>query len=123
MSDHVNSVEILASEGFSIREKVWEALLVEVRGTDERVPESSIFERGWLRVCKKKDGRLYPNTIWWGGEGSRELDLLIEHLPKFDGSVDLAFIYDSGRTEGLRLVDHRVTKHEVVMTLGEEIGD
>ena len=57
----------------------------------------------------------------WRGSGS-SYDTLIETvLPAFEGEADLVLTWEDGDSfTGLRLRDRVVTKHKVVMTLGEE---
>ena len=61
--------------------------------------------------------------FWWSGEGSgNAFDFLVKKVaPLIVGMVEVIFTWEGGRSHsGLRIVDGKVTKHEVVMTLGKE---
>ncbi len=61
--------------------------------------------------------------FWWYGEGSGNAhDFLIKKVaPLIVGTVEVIFTWEGGDSHsGLRIVDGKVTEHEVVMALGKE---
>lgn len=129
MSYNIDSVEIVHKHGFCITRTRLTALDDEVGAR----PESSIFDlladgpsRGFSSV-RGPDGveLICPLQFWWSGEGSgRCTDELEQTLAAFEGDADLVLTWEGGDSHtGLRLRNHKVTKHEVVMALGPEVQD
>ena len=89
---------------------------------EDLLPECSIFDESWASASQEKQGYLYPKTIWWCYMGSANtLSVFTERvLPEFEGSVDLVVYYECGNLEGYRLDKHKVTKHNVKLTLEED---
>ena len=59
---------------------------------------------------------------FWIGMGSRATTgNFYRTLAKTKGSADLLLIWEGGEPHGLRVVDGKVTEHEVVFTLGAEV--
>jgi hypothetical protein len=117
MSYNVDTIDIVASAGFRVSIDALAAIHKEI----EAVPEGNLFDQAEddnAQEFWEPDG-----VIWWYGEGSgHSFDAFVERvLPIFDGSADLIVCWEGGDSySGLRLRDHKVTKHEVVMKLGEE---
>jgi hypothetical protein len=65
---------------------------------------------------------LQVNRFWFYGEGSGHAEAeLSKILEAFDGEADLVICWEGGEAySGLRLRNHVVTTHEVIMQLGEE---
>ena len=63
--------------------------------------------------------------VEWYGEGSgRSFEKMQQALALCDGSADLLLTWEGGDCHsGLRLRDHKVTRHVVEMVLGEEERD
>lgn len=120
MSARIDTVEILSSQDFSILLDRFEAIRDEIPG--DSIAEINPFELWPEDGCEIRDGRLYPTRICWGGEGSYStLEVFYNDLvAKFDGAADL-LVHVEGALEGARLRDHKVTMHEVVVTLGNEV--
>jgi hypothetical protein len=124
MSYNIDSIEIIASDGFRISRAKYDELK-EAFEDSEKLPESSCFDDDWVTVCTKEVGdHIYPKHFWWQGEfsGRTHETLYDEVLPQFEGEADLVLIWEGGDgINGLRLRDGKVTEHEVVQTLGKEI--
>jgi hypothetical protein len=119
VSYNIDSIEIVASDGFLIGKGALRALRKEL---DDDLPEINLFDQ-----AEEDDspGEFWhpERGIWWSGEGSGHAEaVLIESvLPKFTGSADLVLTWEGGDSHtGLRLKDGKVTRHSVVMALGEE---
>lgn len=76
-------------------------------------PENSVFDDDWN----------VTQPFAWCGEGSESsFDVLLEVLASFEGQVDLVLIWEGGDLiDGLRLRNHKVTRHRVLCSLGEQI--
>lgn len=120
MGSYTRSIQILSSREFSLPlDKLYH--LSEVY--EDSSPETSLFDSDWVsRCCDVRDGRAYPRKLWWSGEGSvSTFDTFADSiLPEFDGEADIAVLFDGGSWEGLRLREHKVSQHEVRMTLVDE---
>jgi hypothetical protein len=58
---------------------------------------------------------------WYGDWSGQVFDVLKERvLPAFKGRADLFISWDDDTCCGLRVVDGKVTEHEVIQTLGAE---
>lgn len=128
MSNNIETIHILSSDGFCINKKDLAKLAKQL---EDDVPACSIFD-GWPERQDQKrhindDGlpvtRVYPKNLWWSGEWSgRTVDVFTSQvLTAFDGTADIIIVYESGAQEGYRLRDHKVTQHEVIVTLGDEL--
>lgn len=106
MSYNIDSIDVIYSKGFAIGNRYEE--LAETLASD--LPELSVFYDDWN----------IDRGFWWNGEGSgRSYPLLKEVLASFNGEADLVLTWEGGDSfSGLRLRDHKVTEHEVVMSLG-----
>jgi hypothetical protein len=109
MSYNIDSIEVIYSQGFSIGPR-YEELAEKYAG---EAPETNVFYDDWN----------INRGFWWSGEGSgSSYDVMLDVLSSFNGEADLVLTWEGGDSfEGLRLRDHKVTKHKVVMTLGEEV--
>lgn len=119
MSDTIKHIDVVHAEGFSIPE-VNLALLYEDYG-HQQLPEINVFDQ---YIGKRAEsGRIHINDgFWWGGAWSaNSYHVLKEVLACFDGEADLVIFWGGGFLTSLRLRDHTVTSHEVVMTLGEQL--
>lgn len=107
MSYNIDSIEVIHRKGFAIGAR-YEELADKYA---DRAPEQSVFEDDWN----------IEKEFWWHGEGSGwAFEALLDTLSSFDGEVDLVLTWEGGDSHsGLRLRDHKVTEHEVVMTLGK----
>lgn len=121
MAYNIDTITILKSDGFAIPRPRWEEL---VEKHSNEVPESSVLDDDFpKRCCEEHRGLLFVNSFPFHGEGSGSaIDLLVETiLPAFLGSADLLLIWEGGdSTSGLRLLNGKVTRHEVVSALGKE---
>lgn len=108
MSYNIDSVDIIYSKDFEIGTG-YEELAERHAG---RLPEISVFYDDWN----------ISRGFWWNGEGSgSSYEVLKEVLASFNGEADLVLTWEGGDSfSGLRLRDHKVTEHAVVMTLGDE---
>ncbi len=70
-------------------------------------------------------GDLEIETPGFCGEGSRQIfDVIDELYALTKGSADILFTWEGGEDlTGLRVRDGKVTKHEVVQALGDELED
>ena len=120
MSYNIDSIDIVASEGFAIPKPLLLALLAE--HAESHFPESSILTESWVNSCEDFRGMLFPKRVHWCGEGSGStLEIFKKCLAKFFGRVDLILTWEGGDSHsGLRLLNGKVTEHEVVMALGKE---
>lgn len=114
MSYNIDNISVIAADGFGIDEDVRDALL-EAHG--EEAPHGALM--GALELSRG------TRLAWCGEFSGRSYDLLIEKiLPRFHGDADLVVCFEGGDSyDGLRLRDGKVTRHEVVMTLGAEKSD
>lgn len=120
MSYNIDSIDILASDGFCIPRPKLEALRKEL---GDEVPECSVVSEHFINDCEEFRGMLFPKRFEWSGEWSgNSFDVLRDRvLPAFLGSVDLAITWEGGDSHsGLRLVNGVVTEHEMTMALGKE---
>jgi hypothetical protein len=122
MSYNIDSVDIVNGGPITISRADLDELWEDAEDSGE-VPEVNLFDQGIDRA--DVDGKVqFESAIWWSGEGSGgTFDRLVEHvLPAFDGDADLVICFEGGDSyEGLRLRDHKVTRHEVIMSLGNEV--
>lgn len=66
--------------------------------------------------------RYVPRRLTWCGIGSNaSIPLFMKLLSKFDGAADIVLTRESGTQSGFRLKDGKVTEHEVVLSLGDEV--
>jgi len=94
------------------------------RGRD-RLPEGNFIEEmGEVKEFFAPELWRPIDRLSWYSEGSGHAfqDVLIKKiLPLTRGSADFSVVWENGDTiTGLRVVDGKVTEHEVIMTLGEE---
>jgi hypothetical protein len=77
-------------------------------------PTLSVFDNNWN----------VTQPFWWNGERSgSSFEALLEVLASFEGEIDLVLIWEGGDSiDGLRLRNHKVTRHRVLCSLGEEIS-
>lgn len=118
MKNCIQHIEIVSSQGFSISE-INLASLYETYGHSQ-LPEVNVLDQYISRPAVS--GRVHiDDGFWWCGMFSGEsFGVLREMLGCFDGEADLITIWKHGDLRGLRLRDHNVTEHEVIMALGEE---
>lgn len=118
MSYNIGSIAIVASDGF----RVSIAALAQIRAEFTHVPDGNMFDNSVCWEPAVDDGYRYPKWISWHGEGSGSLyDDLLRVLALFEGSADLVLTWESGDSfSGLRVKDGVVTRHKVLMVLGEE---
>lgn len=121
MSYNIDSIVIVASDGFLIDRETLLALEKELG--EDSLPEIELFDQA--RQSMRSGAQFWHPTgaLWWRGEGSgHAYDAFVDKvLPRFHGSADLVLTWEGGdHFEGLRLKDGKVTKHEVVMSLGAE---
>lgn len=132
MSYNISHLEVIVAEGLRIPRAHLDAL----RDANEgQYPENNPFDEwpsrhnygdrkswvesedtGIVRLCST------PACFPWTGEWSgRSWDLLKQVLASFDGSADLVAYWEEGDSlSGLRLRNHVVTEHDVVVSLGRE---
>lgn len=125
MSTNIDAVTLLTIDAWMDARDILR-LIEEHKG---RLPDTC-----FLRKHKKKamdsvlegigDGRLRLTSFNWTGEGSGHAyeEVLIEKIaPKVHGHVEAVFQWEGdGWLSGLRIVDGKVTRHKVVLSLGEE---
>jgi len=124
VSYNVDHVEIVASNRFCIpRDSI--AILRKLV-TDDDLPEICFLDEIDDERFFSEDTEeiLHPKHLSWCGSGSgwsvKTLETLLSH---FSGSVDLVLTWEGGDSfSGLRLVDGKVTRHDVLMSLGSERG-
>ena len=110
MSYNIDSVETVYSKDFEIG-PTFEEMAAKYA---DAAPEISVFRDDW---------NIRYGFAWSGiGSGMRAAqEALPEVLSSFNGEVDLILTWEGGDSfSGLRLRNHKVTKHDVVMTLGKE---
>lgn len=122
MSCNITSIDIVHSNGFGVDLDA----LHDLAETIIERPDASVFDPQWATICCPGRTASYAHEIscvWWSGDWSgHTLGGLIEVLSVFDGEADLVLTWEGGDSHtGLRLRDHKVTRHEVVMALGDEV--
>lgn len=120
MSYNIDSIDIVTSDGFCIPRPKLEALRIAL---GENAPDGCLFAADWpADSCEDIRGMLFVQRIDWSGEGSGyTFDNFKAALASFLGSADLVLTWEGGDSHtGLRLVNGKVTEHEVVMALGKE---
>lgn len=126
MSYNVDKISIVAHHGFRLPIEYVDALRRDI-GDDH--PEVWLLEEKphtpFMGVpdFEDRDSYRYYNRISWTGEGSGGTwETFVEKvLPRFQGSADLVVTWERGDSvTGLRVRDGKVTKHRVVMALGEQ---
>ena len=122
MGYNIDSADILKSDNFRLSEhqfKEWK--LAECEGTLE-IAEINFLESVKYQAKLMDGWYVYHNFSWggcWSGHGYEVLKK--EFLPYFKGSADIIFTWEGGNSHsGLRVVDGKVTEHEVIMALGDE---
>lgn len=115
MSYNIDHIEVLHSKDFSVDEDVFYALKGKY---EDEAPEINLFEE-----ARVQDGRVYLDDVTWSCSGSGNSEPILKKiLSKFDGELDLILTWEGGDSvSGLRLRNHKVTEHDVVMSLGDEI--
>jgi hypothetical protein len=123
MSYNIGHIEYLGEGRLrinaAVRKKLSESL--------DRLPEGNFLESDGCveSVYGVSDGteELLITKPWWYGEGSgRSKENLKKALSKTTGCADLLLTWDGGDSHsGLRVINGRVTEHEVVFALGEEV--
>lgn len=140
LSYNVNSVDIISADNFGITpEALTEA---EAAMPENGWPESNVFDqvrergikdftdivgklaRAARYIVKDADGRwlFQPGAFWFHGEGSGwAFDALRDViLPRFTGRADIVICWEGGDSyTGLRVVEGKVTAHEVIRALGK----
>lgn len=115
MSYNIDSIDIIASDGFTIAP---DALAKLHESLDGEHPE------GWEPTGKHGViMSIAANRFPWRGECSGSMyDVLVgKVLVAFDGSADLVVCWEGGNSyTGLRVSDHKVTEHEVEFRLGAQ---
>jgi hypothetical protein len=123
VSCNIVSIDIVASEGFAIPRTIWRELALGETSKLMEAPEDSFLNPHWPKQdCDDVRGILFVNRMPWRCEGSgNSWDLFKQLLPHFLGSADLIVTWEGGNgCSGLRLLNGKVTEHEVVMALGKE---
>ncbi len=127
MSYNVTAIDIIASEGFAIPRTLWRALALPSNGTAVDAPGHSFLDPNWPQSCDVEEvrGILFVTRLPWTGECSGMYwDTFKQLLAAFLGSADLIVTWEGGDSRtGLRLINGKVTEHEVVMALGEEVAN
>jgi len=120
VSYNADTIDIVASDGLSIDEDGWLKLRRSVKREDR--PELCVLDEDSDDFVFS-NSKMFPKFMRWTGEGSGySWDTFISKvLPAFDGSCDLVVCFEGGDSyQGIRLRDHKVTIHKVLMILGEE---
>jgi hypothetical protein len=120
MSMNIDSIEIISSNAFCITRPQLDEL-GDLYG--DSCPEVSILDVDWpQRACEEHRGMLFVKSLCWSGEGSGyTFDSFKAALAKFFGRADIIVVWEGGNGHtGLRLLNGKVTEHEVVMALGKE---
>lgn len=134
MSYNIDSVDTISGQLFLTPAA---ALALKIKIGESELPESNILDdSGFLGEGDEGEPQLdddyygedKENTpvavkvSWSGTYSGRSYEHLVEKvLPATTGSADLIFYWEGGDSfSGLRVVEGVVTKHEVVMTLGDE---
>lgn len=126
MSTNISKIDIVQSLGFRIARTKVERLREEFA---DSTPDSSVFDQcldrrdfATFTPGLNGDELIYLHGFWWHGECSGWYeDALVELLAEFEGEADLVLTWEGGEFfTGLRLRDGTVTRHEVVMELGDE---
>lgn len=120
MSYNIDSIAIVASDGFRVSKAALRRVFSELDGD---VPEVNLFDQADEDTEDEDEFWVPTHGLWWYGEGSggTERALVERVLPLFEGSADLVLTWEGGDSHsGLRLRNGVVAKHHVVMSLGEE---
>lgn len=124
MSYNIGSIDYLGEGRLRINAQVRKKLRIEL---EDRLPETNFLEDdGSVIEVEELPGRteeLEITRVRWRGEGSgRSEDLLHKALAATWGSADLLLTWENGNSHsGLRVVDGKVTEHEVEFKLGAEV--
>ena len=122
MSYNIDSVEILSSSNFRVhRNKAKRAAAKAAK--QEWAPECSPFED----LTFGEDGYAALARFWFYGEGSGAAwseGVFDIYAKATEGEADLLVTWEGGDSfSGVRIHDGKMTRHKVVMTLGEEEPD
>lgn len=118
VSYNIDSTTVLRCEA-----KMKAADVARLLRKEDMLPESHFLEE---MADKEPDAAGFVEVderFWWSGERSGTAhDFLIKKVaPLILGTVEVIFTWEGGDSHsGLRIVDGKVTKHEVVMALGKE---
>lgn len=119
MSYNTGSVTYIGDGRLGIRRG--EAVALQIVYEDN-LAEGNLFQR--LDLDGDPDEILTIEDLWWYGEGSgRSIDTLIEDiLPCTKGHAEIFLTWEDGDSfTGYEVEDSKVTKREVIITLGEVI--
>ncbi len=119
MSYNIDSIDIIAADGFCIPRPKLAALVSEF---GDELPECSVLHPEMTKDWDEFRGMLFPKRFDWYGEGSGGTfeTLRDKVLPAFLGSADLLLVWEGGDSQsGLRLVNGIVTEHEITFALGK----
>lgn len=129
MSYKIDGVEVISNENARISKTDLQAAK---EACGDEIPESSLFDmldernQKYLptaRYDSESDCFILEKSFWWSGECSgRTYETLLMHvLPKIQGTLELMFVWEHGDSySGVRVVDGKVTQHEVEFKLGKE---
>lgn len=115
MSYNISSIEIIGGDGLFVAKS-------EVVSPEFSPEAWADFQANMSGYAEEVAPGLWRfKLIPWFGEGSGCTDWFMEFLARTYGSADLLLCWEGGdRYTGLRVVNGKVTEHDVVMTLGEE---
>lgn len=123
MSCNIISIDTIDCDAFCITRPNLDEIRKTLRAKAIHWPEGSIFADDWMKTgCDEVRGMLFVKRFEWRGEGSGyTFDALkAVVLPAFHGSADMVLSWEGGDHSGLRLLNGKVTEHEVIFALGKE---
>lgn len=122
MSTNIQQVQILKIDAWMYAIDIQNLLDVEAL-----LPENSPFDDlspRRLREVARAGGKITLTNFQWCGEfsGASFFDILPQIARKIHGTIEGVLTWESGTTNGFRIKDGKLTRHAVVMALGEEIA-
>ena len=123
MGYNIGSIDYLGEGRLRINAQVRKKLRKKLDG----LPEGNFLEDDdCVEEVEELPGQteelLITNPSWYGEGSGRSEDKLREALSKTTGTAELILTWENGNSHsGLRVVDGKVTEHEVEFKLGAEV--
>ena len=122
MSYNIDSTRIIKSDNFRISEEQYKEWHYDFLQDKLDTPEWCFMDE--IEDCAElvNGEYIFHRLPWCYSWSGNSFDYLKNHLlPKFKGSADIILTWEGGDAHsGLRVVDGRVTEHNIVFALGEE---
>ena len=121
MSTNIDSHEVVAGDGLTLMGRQIVGLLATLEG---ELPEDHLLS-DYIDEEVEMDKVYEVDPNWRCSRSGNSYDVLLEKvLTETRGSADIVYTWEGGEFfTGVRVLDGVVTRHEVVMTLGDEIKE